>query len=210
MNLFHEAWLGKATNHKNEAVMHTTGKHKTNAAERYETLLRKSFSEAYRILKPGKHMSVVFGNSSGKIWGLVQRALRDAGFKATPVHVAILDKGQRSVKGLTSGSENVVTVDLVMTVKKPLKNENSNDGRSLCNGDTTKLINAAIKELAKTTSQNPSQVYAQILRKAIQKHFILDELHLSDVLIALRNAGYSIDKKTGTLYPTHQQSKVSL
>jgi hypothetical protein len=47
-------------------------------------------------------MSVVFGNSSGRIGGLVQRALRDAGFKAAPVHVAILDKGQRSVKGLNS------------------------------------------------------------------------------------------------------------
>ena len=44
-----------------------------------------------------------------------RRALRDAGFNASPVHVAILDKGQRSVKGLNSGSEGVVTVDLIVT-----------------------------------------------------------------------------------------------
>ena len=68
-------------------------------------------------------MSVVFGNSSGRIWGLVQRSLRDAEFKASPVHVAILDKGQRSVKGLNSGSEGVVTVDLLMTVRKPVNGE---------------------------------------------------------------------------------------
>ena len=49
-------------------------------------------------------MSVVFGNSSGRIWGLVQRALGAAGFTGVPVHVAILDKGQRSVKGLNSGN----------------------------------------------------------------------------------------------------------
>ena len=100
MNLFHEAWLGETTDYKSEAVVHTTGKRKKGAEERYETLLRTSFKEGWRILKPGKYMSVVFGNSSGRIWGLVQRALRDAGFKATPVHVAILDKGQRSVKGV--------------------------------------------------------------------------------------------------------------
>jgi adenine-specific DNA methylase len=90
-----------------EAVVHTTGKRKKGAEERYEALLRKAFQEAWRVLKPGKYMSVVFGNSSGRIWGLVQRALRDAGFNAAPAHVAILDKGQRSVKGLNSGSDGI-------------------------------------------------------------------------------------------------------
>ena len=210
MNLFHEAWLGKITKYKNEAVVHTTGKRKKNAAERYENLLRKSFEEAYRTLKPGKHMSVVFGNSSGSIWGLVQRALRDAGFKAAPVHVAILDKGQRSVKGLSSGSEGVVTVDLVLTVQKPLKNEVANDAHVLTNGDTSKLIKEAINELSGNEVENPSLVYARILRKAIQKHLILDNLHLGDVLIALRNAGYGVDRKTGKLYVAEEKKEVDM
>jgi hypothetical protein len=47
--------------------------------------------------------------------------------------------------------------------------------------------------------RNPSHVYAAILRDAIKRHQTLDHLHLSDVLIALRNAGYSIDRKTGLL-----------
>ena len=145
-------------------------------------------------------MSVVFGNSSGRIWGLVQRAMRDAGFKAAPVHVAILDKGQRSVKGLNSGSESVVTTDLVMTVQKPLGNEVANDGRALENGDKINLITEAIHELSENEARNPSHVYARVLRKAIQKHLVLDDLHLGDVLVSLRNAGYAIDRKTGSLY----------
>src|SRR5262249_15050074 len=80
MSLFHEAWLGSTTNNANEAVVYTTGKRKNGSAERYEALLRGAFAEAHRVLKPGRFMSVVFGNSSGRIWGLVQRALRDAGF----------------------------------------------------------------------------------------------------------------------------------
>ena len=44
---------------------------------------------------------------SAYMWGLVQRFLRDSGFNAAPVHVAILDKGQRSAKGLNSGSEGL-------------------------------------------------------------------------------------------------------
>ncbi len=120
MSLFHETWLGRTTDNKNEAVVHTTGKRKKGAVEHYEKLLRGAFTEAFRILKPGRYMSLVFGNSSGRIWGLVQRALRNAGFKTAPAHVAILDKGQRSVKGLNSGSESVVTVDLILTVQNLL------------------------------------------------------------------------------------------
>lgn len=119
MNLFHEAWLGEVTDHALEAVAHTTGKRKSGSSERHESLLRAAFTEAFQILKPGRYKSVVFGNSSANIWGLVQRSMRDAGFNASPAHVAILDNGQRSVKGLDSGSGSVVTVDLILTVQKP-------------------------------------------------------------------------------------------
>ena len=208
MNLFQEAWLGETTDHAREAVVHTTGKRKNGSGERYEELLRSAFSEAFRVLKPGRHMSVVFGNSSGRIWGLVQRALRDAGFKASPVHVAILDKGQRSVKGLNSGSEGVVTVDLIVTMQKPSNGEGTGKAATLANGDTDALIRTAIEELSADEARNPSHVYARILRKAIQKGLVLDNLHLGDVLIALRNAGYGVDRKTGLLYGDFAHSAV--
>lgn len=206
MSLFHEAWLGKTTDNTREAVLHTTGKRKNGSAERYRELLQGAFAEGYRILKPGGYMSVVFGNSSGQIWGLVQRSLRDAGFNAAPVHVAILDKGQRSVKGLNSGSEGVVTVDLILTVKKPEKAKAADDARILSNGDTAELIAQAVAELSVEDARNPSHVYARILRKAIAAHFTLDELHLGDVLIALRNAGYAVDRKTGLLVAPEDKS----
>ena len=208
MNLFHEAWLGEKTDHSREAVVHTTGKRRKGSGERYEELLRNAFSEAFRVLKPSRYMSVVFGNSSGRVWGLVQRALRDAGFKASPAHVAILDKGQRSVKGLNSGSEGVVTVDLILTVQKPENGEGSGRTVTLANGDTDALIRAAIDELSADETYNPSHVYARILRKAIQKGLELDELHLGDVLIALRNSGYGVDRKTGLLYRDFARSAV--
>ena len=160
------------------------------------------------MLKPSRYMSVVFGNSSGRVWGLVQRALRDAGFKASPAHVAILDKGQRSVKGLNSGSEGVVTVDLILTVQKPENGEGSGRTVTLANGDTDALIRAAIDELSADETYNPSHVYARILRKAIQKGLELDELHLGDVLIALRNSGYGVDRITGLLYRDFARSAV--
>ena len=198
MNLFQEAWLGRVTDHSSEAVVHTTGKQKNGATERYANLLRASFEEAWRILKPGRYMSVVFGNSSGRIWGLVQRALRDAGFKPAPVHVAVLDKGQRSIKGLNSGSEGVVTIDLVLTVQKPDVGEQPTSA-VFANGDSTVLVREAIEEMSVSQDQSPSHIYAGILRTAIHRGLVLDNLHLGDVLVALRNAGFSVSPRTGLI-----------
>lgn len=205
MNLFHEAWLGSTTQYTREAVLHTTGQKKNGAAERYQELLRRAFGEAFRVLKPGRYMSVVFGNSKGAIWALVQRALREAGFDSVPVHVAILDKGQRSIKGLNSGSEGVVTVDLVLTVRKPEDDEHTElEASSLA--DAKDLLHSAIGALEDERARNPSYVYAATVREAIRRHQRVDNLHLGDVLIALRNAGYTIDSKTGLLqWPVSSQ-----
>ena len=199
MNLFHEAWLGTITDYTSEAVIHTTGTRKANSAQRYEKLLRNGFREGWRILKPGGHMSVVFGNSRGRIWGSVQRALREIGFDPTPVHVAILDKGQRSVKGLNSGTEGVVTVDLILTLRKPFRDSNLHLPLSPVEENAQNLVARIIEELALDTTPNPSHVYARVIGEAIRNSIVLDELHFSDVLIALRNAGYRVDGKTGML-----------
>lgn len=198
MNLFHEAWLGSTTATEREAVIHTTGKKKNGAANRYERLLRGAFCEAFRVLKPDRCMSVVFGNSNGAIWALVQRALRDAGFDSVPLHVAILDKGQRSVKGLNSGSEGVVTVDLIMTVQKP-GGETRMASTAPAPAEAADLLDAALASLDEDRSRNPSYVYAATVREAIRRHQRVDHLHLSDVLVALRKAGHTVDSKTGLL-----------
>ena len=93
MHLFHEAWLGKRTDREREAVIHTSGKRKEGAPKRYERLIAGAFTECARVLKLGGYMSVIFGNSTGKVWALPQRALGRAGFSLVSEHVAILDKG---------------------------------------------------------------------------------------------------------------------
>ena len=207
MNLFHEAWLGAITDHSSEAVIHTTGARKVDSVRRYEEILGNAFREGWRILKPGGYMSVVFGNSKGRVWGSVQRALREVGFDPTPVHVAILDKGQRSVKGLNSGTESVVTADLVLTVRKPAGGSKAQLPLRLVHEDAQELIVRAIDDIPLETTPNPSHVYARVIRDAIRNNIVLDDLHYSDVLIALRNQGYRIDEKTGLLSKKLRSSK---
>ncbi len=196
MNLFHEAWLGRATDDGCEAVMHTTGPRKKDSGDRYERILRGAFAEAFRVLKPGRFMSVVFGNSSGAIWALVQRALRDAGF-TDPLHIAILDKGQRSVKGLNSGSEGVVTVDLVMTVQKPESGSARREAVASGPVRLADILASAARTLEADHACNPSYIYAAAVREAIRLGHPLDSFHYSDVLLGLRELGFALDTKKG-------------
>lgn len=199
MNLFQEAWLGEMTDHANEAVIQTGGKEKAIAAKRYEKLIAGAFKEAFRVLKPGGCMSVVFGNSRGTVWSMVQRALRESGFRPSPVHIALLDKGQRSVKGLASGREGVVTVDLVLTVQKPKSSDAKIQQTLPLPADRLSLVERAISKLPGDKARNPSYVYVGAVKEAIDLDLPVDGLHLSDVLVSLAEAGYSIDPKSGLL-----------
>jgi hypothetical protein len=84
-------------------------------------------------------------------------------------------------------------------VQKPGRTEAPDNAQPLQDGDIASLIEEAVNELTVEESKNASYVYARVLRKAMQKHLLLDHLHLGDVLVALRKAGYVIDRKTGLL-----------
>jgi len=200
MSLFHEAWLSQTTDDSEEAVIHTNGKRAEGANYRYEALLRAACEEAYRILKPGRFLSLVFGNSSGRVWSMVQQILLSTGFEPRPVHVGILDKGQRSVKGLTSGFEGVSTLDLIVTVKKPespIAQQTPTNQRSI--GD---LIEDVVSEIDFHGHQTPSHVYLTVLKEAFEKQLPVDELHLAQIIDVLRKRNIQVDAKSGEFVTT--------
>jgi len=74
-----------------------------------------SFKEYYRILKPGKWMTVEFSNTSASVWNSIQTALQNAGFIVS--NVAGIDKKQMSFKAITTVT--AVKQDLVISCYKP-------------------------------------------------------------------------------------------
>ena len=196
MTLFHEAWLGHTTDNAEEAVVHTCNHSANGAQERYGKILTQAFSEAYRILKPGAYCSVIFGNSSGAMWAIFQNAIRASGFDPIPAHVCVLDKGQRSVKGLNSGKEGVATLDLIVTLQKPAKKGRRGRKQEFTYDD---VISQVEHETDFNQFQSPSHIYLSLLKRAMQKGVSLEHLHLSDVLINLRQRGIVVDAQSGKL-----------
>jgi hypothetical protein len=193
MALFQEAWLHAFTDVAQEAVIDRSKDGKRTAA-RYEKLLTDALRECNRIVRPGGHVSMVFGNSSGSVWSLIQRSIASAGLMIEPDKLVILNKGQRSVKGLASGFEDVATLDLIITMRKA-------DGAvpSVLKAVDRAAVATKIQELANVSPATPSHLYLELLRTGIREGWDLDELDLRDVSAALVADNWDIDSKTGKL-----------
>jgi hypothetical protein len=72
------------------------------------------FEEYFRVLKPGRWMTVVFHNSRNSVWNAIQEAIVFAGFVVADVRT--LDKQQGSFQQVTS---TAVKQDLVISAYKP-------------------------------------------------------------------------------------------
>lgn len=110
-----EEWLGVSTNTKKEAVIHRRKKNSPTTIDEYRELMSSSFKEAFRVLKPGRWMTVEFSNTQASVWNAIQIALQDAGFVVA--NVSALDKQQGSFKAVTTTT--AVKQDLVISAYKP-------------------------------------------------------------------------------------------
>lgn len=107
-----EGWLKVTTNNETEAIVNEY-QHKT--LFEYQQLMNRSLKEFYRILKPGKWLTMEFSNTSASVWNSIQNALQGVGFVVA--NVAALDKKQGSFKAVTTTT--AVKQDLVITCYKP-------------------------------------------------------------------------------------------
>lgn len=193
MALFQEAWLEDFTDVTSEAVIDRT-KTGSRSPERYESLIEQSLVECRRVLKPGAYLSMVFGNSSGAVWSMVQRAIRAAGLEVVPDRIVVLNKGQRSVKGLASGFEHTATLDLIITMAA--KRAGSLDA-PLTVPTVTQVEQVVARLLTTSIGRTPSHLYLELLRSAFEANWSVEALNLRHVVDYLKQSGVEVDGRTG-------------
>jgi len=112
LNLLIEAWHNLFSNLVNEVLL---DKKRQKLISVYSDLMRRAFAEYYRVLKPGRWMTVVFHNSKNLVWTAIQEAIGGAGFVVADVRT--LDREQGSFKQVTAAG--AVKQDLVISAYKP-------------------------------------------------------------------------------------------
>ncbi len=112
LNFINESWIKVKTCNTDEAIQNDSqGKTELD----YGILMSKAFLEYYRVLKPGKWMTVEFSNTRSAIWTAIQNAIQKVGFVIA--NVSALDKKHGGIKAMTYTTS--VKQDLVISCYKP-------------------------------------------------------------------------------------------
>jgi DNA modification methylase len=112
INFIWESWLRVWTNNKGEAIENAI---QGKGIDEYRKLMNSCFRQVYRILKPGRWVTIEFSNTSAAVWNNIQTALLDSGFIVA--NVSALDKQKGSFKALTTPT--AVKQDLIISAYKP-------------------------------------------------------------------------------------------
>lgn len=117
LNFLVEAWHGVMTQAKLDAIVDRAKENRASqkSVDDYRWLMADCFKEYFRVLKPGRWMTVVFSNTQAAVWNSLQTAMQEAGFVVA--NVSALDKQQGSFKAVTTAV--AVKQDLVISAYKP-------------------------------------------------------------------------------------------
>lgn len=161
-----EAWLKTKTAIQKEAIENSIQEKGPNE---YRLLMVEAFKEVYRVLKPGRWVTVEFSNTKSYIWNNIQSSLAEAGFIIA--NVSALSKKQGSINAYTTTT--AVKQDLVISAYKPkdgldqsFTNESSEEGiwdfiRS--HFEYLPIIKRESNELVKVPERDPRILFDQVV-----------------------------------------------
>ena len=112
LNHLTESWHGVITEPSLEAIIDRV---KGKGVSEYQKLMQRCFAEYYRVLKPGRWITVVFSNSRASVWNAIQVAMQQVGFVVA--EVSTLDKVHLTFQ--QAMSPNAIKQDLVISAYKP-------------------------------------------------------------------------------------------
>jgi len=120
LNFVWEAWLDLDTTwHDAEIIVNEV---RGKSVADWETQMKKAMAECYRVLKPGRWLSLCFHDTSEGTWALIQDIMAEVGFVLDKTDSALfIDTGQKSFNQLTA--DKSTKRDLVLNFRKPKAGE---------------------------------------------------------------------------------------
>jgi DNA modification methylase len=112
LNFIWESWLKVFTDNKPEAIENKT---QNKSTLEYQNIMLRCYKEYYRILKPGRWMTVEFSNTSAAIWNGIRTALQTAGFVICDI--TDINKTHGGIRAYAYNAS--VKQDLAITCYKP-------------------------------------------------------------------------------------------
>jgi 16S rRNA G966 N2-methylase RsmD len=163
INQINEAWLGKLTETRLEAIVNTSQK---KGVTEYKELIRLVFSELNRVLKTKACFSLVFHSSKAEIWQAISEVIQHSDFKLATS--GILDKVQASFKQVVSTHstqgdplmllyKSTVSLNSKISIPKP-------SDRALIK----KIISQAYKKSGNDIEQKSERLYSRFINACLK------------------------------------------
>lgn len=172
LNIMWEAWLGKITDTTNE-IIENEAQEKGRAE--YEMMMTQALREAYRVLKPGRWLSIVYSYTDPSMYRTVQKMAHEAGF---------VDEGEVLHVNSTMKTKSQLDSDktqqrfLVINFKKPKSGERKELRRS--EDIELQVIQVIQGFLTKHSGRTRDQIYDEIIKRLFSsvqiEKFDLDEI----------------------------------
>jgi len=172
LNIMWEAWLGSITDTKDEIIENDA---QSKGRQEYEQMMTQALQEAYRVLKPGRWLSIVYSYSDPSMYRSVQRMAHNAGFvdegEVLHINSAMKTKSQLD-------SDKTQQRYLVINFKKPKNGERKELNHS---GDIELQVINIIKDyLIKHPGRTRDHIYDQVIKSLFTsvkiQTFNLDEI----------------------------------
>ena len=168
LNFVWEAWLGLDTHwHDAEIIVNDE---RAKSETDWAVMMREAMAECYRVLKPGRWLSLCYHDTSAGTWSLVQDIMAETGFVPDTVDAALyIDTGQKTYNQLTA--DKVTKRDLVINFRKPRPGEVA--GLAITGDEDTatfgEKVRALIREyLGDHPGESKDRVYDQVISRMVR------------------------------------------
>lgn len=170
LNFIWEAWLGFNTTWHDEEIIVNEFRGKTE--NDWSNMMRQAMSECYRVLKPGRWLSLCYHDTSEGTWALIQDIMAEVGFIADKSDSALfIDTEQKSFNQLMADKVN--KRDLVINFRKPKPNELSTAIAIIGNEDKNTFnekVQIIIREyLEKNPGSTKDRIYDEVVSRMVRR-----------------------------------------
>jgi len=197
LNFVWEAWLKQNTDWYEKEIIVNESRGKTDLD--WAELMRFSLSECYRVLKPGRWISLCYHDTSEGTWQLLQDIVAENGFISEQTNNTLfIDASQKSFNQLTA--DKVTKRDLVINFRKPRPGEvaakvvltGEEDATSFFEKARAILIEALEAHPGSTADRLYDELVSRMVRRGEFQRHNFDEL-LRSVAEPVENRWYLLD-----------------
>lgn len=210
LNFIWEAWQNFDTNWHDQEIIVNKVRNKTD--NDWANLMRQAMGECYRVLKPGRWISLCYHDTSEGTWQLLQDIMTEIGFIPEQSENALfIDTGQKSYNQLMA--EKVTKRDLVINFRKPYPGElteqltlfDASDFATFGDAARAVLIEALTNHPGSTADRLYDELVSRMVRKGQFERHDFDEV-LRSVAEPVSEARMQnlFEKEPPNLFGTHE------